>query len=344
MPELLAIITGERGQREIVRPLAAVGVPCRVLDWEDLTRQPGSPHWRFLRELWPLIRAHRGATVFTDMNSAFLAAILLVAKAHGCRVLLRLRGDPFAETRGQLAFHWQQREWLPLARVAVAWLLDARLFVFVHHFVPVSEWIVRRLGIAARSSIVRIPVPLENFPPAPPRDTPPLRLLAVTNFNFPQKVAALGRFLADYGDFLAAQGFRVTVAGAGLSLETFRQRHAASAEFPGFVRDVAALYREHDVFIHFSDLDAFPYVVLEAQASALPVIVNRDCGMLEQVEPDRTGLIVDLPDRTAVEAQLLRLRDHVSARTALGAAARQYVAETYSLAAIGAALQRVLAR
>jgi len=342
MPDLLAIITGERGQREIVRPLAAVGVSCHVLDLEDLVRQPGQPHLRFVRDLWRLVRAHRGATVFTDMNSAFLAAILLVAKAHGCRVLLRLRGDPLAETRGQLAFHWQQREWPQLARVAIAWLLDARLFAFVDHFVPVSEWVVRRLGIADRSTIVRIPVPLENFPPAAPPDTPPLRLLAVTNFNFPQKVAALGRFLADYGDFLAREGFRVTVAGAGISLETFRARFAASADFPGFVRDVAALYREHHIFIHFSDLDAFPYVVLEAQASALPVLVNRDCGMLEQVEPGRTGLIVDLPALAALQHDLLRLRDDPAARAALGTAARQHAAAAYSLTTIGQALQRVV--
>jgi glycosyltransferase involved in cell wall biosynthesis len=339
---ILAVITGERGQREIVRPLAAVGQPCLVLDWEELAAPPGQPHLRFVRELWRLVRAHRGATVFTDMNSAFLAAIILFAKLHGCRVLMRLRGDPFAETQGQLRFHWQQREWPPLARVVVAWLLDRPLFGFIDRFVPVSEWIVRRLGIAARSVVVRIPVPLEQFPAnmRPPGET--MRLLAVTNFNFPQKVAALGRFLADYGDFLRSENIKVTVAGAGISLEVFRERFGVHAEFPGFVRNVAALYRAHDVFIHFSDLDAFPYVVLEAQASALPVVVNRDCGMLEQVEHERTGLIVDLSERAAVETNLRTLRASPEARARLGAAAREHVAVTYSLTAIGRGLLTAL--
>src|SRR5205823_4769980 len=120
----LAIITGERGQREIVRPLAAVGQPCAVLDWEMLRKESSWPHLRFLSALWRLLRAHPRAPVLTDMNSAFLAAILLAAKLHGRRVVLRLRGDPFAETRGQVRFHWQQREWPQLARVLVAWLLD----------------------------------------------------------------------------------------------------------------------------------------------------------------------------------------------------------------------------
>ncbi len=344
MPEILAVITGERGLREIVRPLAAVDQPCLVLDWEELAAQSRLPHLRFLRDLWRLIRAHRGATVFTDMNSAFLAVILLFAKLHGSRVLLRLRGDPFAETRGQLRFHRQQREWPQFARVAVAWMLDRPLFACVDHFVPVSEWIVRRLGIATRSTIVRILVSLEDFPPAILRCEGPLRLLAVTNFNFPQKVAALGRFLADYGDFLYAEKIRVTVAGDGIALAQFRERYGARADFLGFVRDVAALYREHDVFIHFSDLDAFPYVVIEAQASALPVIVNRDCGMLEQVEHERTGLIVDLLDRPGVKAHLRTLSASPKTRATLGLTARAHVAATYSLPAIGRGLLTALQR
>jgi glycosyltransferase involved in cell wall biosynthesis len=342
MPEILAIITGERGHREIVRPLAAVAQPCLVLDWEPIAAIDPHPYARFLRELWKLVSAHRGATVFTDMNSAFLAAILFVAKLHGCRVLLRLRGDPFAETRGQLLFHWQQREWPQFARVAVAWLLDRSLFALVDHFVPVSEWIVSRLDIADRSTIVRIPVPLENFPASSPPPAETLRLLAVTNFNFPQKIAALGRFLDDFAPFLRDRRIRVTIAGAGIALADFRQRHSAHAEFLGFVREVARLYGEHDVFVHFSDLDAFPYVVLEAQASALPVVVNRDCGMLEQVEHGCTGLIVDLPDRAATEAHFQTLRDSPETRARLGATAREHVATTYSLEAIGRGLLTAL--
>jgi glycosyltransferase involved in cell wall biosynthesis len=339
---VIAIITGERGQREIVRPLAAVGVRCLVLDWEVLRTRNRLPYLRFIRAVSHLVKARPGATVFTDMSSAFLAVILIVARLRGSRVVLRLRGDPFAETRDQIRFHWQQREWPQLARTLVSWLLDRPLFTGVDHFVPVSEWIVRRLGIAGRASIVRVPVALEAFPQRRHQPVTPLRLLAVTNFNYPQKIAALGRFLETSGAFLKANGFAVTVAGAGIAWSTFRARHSDHAEFPGFVRDVASLYAQHDVFVHFSDLDAFPYVVLEAQASGLPVIVNRDCGMLEQVEDGANGYIVDLADRHAVETRLLALRDSVALRTELGTRARQSVQARYSLATIGRELQTAL--
>jgi glycosyltransferase involved in cell wall biosynthesis len=340
--EVIAIITGERGQREIVRPLAAVGVNCAVLDWEQLRAGPGQAHARFLPEVWKLVRAHPDATVFTDMSSVFLALILLVAKMHGARVFLRLRGDPLAETRDQLRFHWQQHEWPQFLRAVVSWLLDRPLFAAADRFVPVSDWIVQRLHIEKRASIVRIPVAIEDFPPRQHCATSPLRLLSVTNFNYPQKVAALGRFLESYGEFLVANAFTVTVAGTGIAWETFRTRHAQHAQFPGFVRDVAGLYAEHDVFVHFSDLDAFPYVVLEAQAAALPVIVNRACGMLEQVEDGVNGYLVDLTDRPTVEARLNALRTSPSARAELGARAREMVAQSSSLASIGGALRRAL--
>ena len=340
--DVVAIITGERGQREIVRPLAAVGVTCAVLDWEELRARGGGAHARFFPEVWKIVRAHPGAIVFTDMSSAFLALILAAAKMHNARVFLRLRGDPFAETSDQLRFHWQQHEWPQLGRSIVSWLLDRPLFAAVDRFVPVSDWIVQRLHLQGRASIVRIPVALENFPPRQHRETTPLRLLSVTNFNFPQKIAALGRFLESCGDFLVANGLSVTVAGAGIAWESFRERHAKHAQFPGFVRDVAGLYSEHDVFVHFSDLDAFPYVVLEAQAAGLPVIVNPACGMLEQVKENENGFFALPEDRSSLEPLLLRLGDSVALRTQLGVQARQTVQERYALTAIGEQLRSAL--
>ncbi len=341
-PTIVAVITGERGQREIVRPLAAVGVECVVLDWEVFRVSGRSPRLRFIPALWRIVRTHRGAIVFTDMSSAFLAVILACAKLHGSSVLLRLRGDPHAEIRDQLRFHWTQREWPQFLRAVVAALLDRPLFSLVDHFVPVSDWIVRRLGIAERASIARVPVTVAAFPPREHSSAIPLRLLAVTNFNYPQKIAAMGRFLETYRAFLVANGLGVTIAGTGIAWSAFRTRYESCAEFSGFVSDVASLYAQHDVFVHFSDLDAFPYVVLEAQAAGLPVIVNRACGMLEQVEDGVNGFLVDLEDRAAVEALLLRIRDSISLRTQLGVQARQSVQARYSLEAIGRELRSIL--
>jgi len=313
-----------------------------VLDWELLRARNRRPHLRFIRAVAHLFRARPGAIVFTDMSSAFLAVILIFARMRKMPVYLRLRGDPFAETQDQLRFHWQQREWPQWLRACVSWMLDRPLFSAVDHFVPVSEWIVRRLAISPRASVVRIPVPVVSFPQRQHQAASPLRLLSVTNFNYPQKVAALGRFLDAHASFLSAHGFTITIAGKGIAWEQFRQRYGEHAEFPGFVRDVAGLYAQHDVFVHFSDLDAFPYVVLEAQAAGLPVLVNRACGMLEQVEDGVDGYILDLENSAAVEARLIALRDSATLRAEMGERARRMVEARYSLGAIGRDLVAVL--
>src|SRR5579885_1524951 len=73
--EVVAIITGERGQREIVRPLSSAGVACATLDWEQMGGA-GFSHLRFIPAVWKLVGAHPGAVIFTDMSSVFLAVIL----------------------------------------------------------------------------------------------------------------------------------------------------------------------------------------------------------------------------------------------------------------------------
>lgn len=339
----MAVITGERGQREIVRPLAAVGVPCVVLDWEELRARSRWPYLRFIAQVWALTGAHRGATVFTDMNSAFLAVIVLAAKLRRGRLLLRLRGDPFAETRDQIQFFAAQCRWVDLSRALVAALLDQRLFHAVDCFVPVSHWVVQRLGIQSRSRVVRLAIDVAAFSPRVHGPSVPLRLLAVTNFDFPTKVAALGRFLDAHGKWLRAQGCEVIIAGSGFAWRSFQTRHDAQAQFPGFVRDVGALYATADLFIHFSDLDAFPYVVLEAQAAGLPVIVNADCGMLEQIEDGVTGFIVNLGDAANVQSVISKLQREPQLRAQIGAAARAHIAANYSLPQIAKALAEVCA-
>jgi glycosyltransferase involved in cell wall biosynthesis len=251
-------------------------------------------------------------------------------------VLLRLRGDPFAETRDQLRFHFRHRRWADLSRVLVAALLDRPLFTVIDRFIPVSHWIVRRLHLEHRSAVVRIPVDVADFPARTHENEPErLKMLAVTNFNYPSKVAALGRFLDAHGAWLQTEGWEVVIAGAGDSLERFHANHAGHAQFLGFVGNVAELYAQADVFVHFSDLDAFPYVVLEAQASGLPVVVNRDCGMLEQVDHRRTGCIVDLEQSADVRVLFRELKSSRETREQLGTAGREHVERTYALARIG---------
>lgn len=66
--------------------------------------------------------------------------------------------------------------------------------------------------------------------------------------------------------------------------------------FWGRQQDVRPFYAAADFFVLPTLYDPFPSVALEALASGLPIIVSRQCGAAEIIEPGREGFILDSPE------------------------------------------------
>ena len=75
----------------------------------------------------------------------------------------------------------------------------------------------------------------------------------------------------------------------------------ARVRFLGVVDDVSALMEAADGFVLGSRWEGFPMVLLEAQASGLPVVATRVGGIPELVADGRTGLLVP-PENAAALA------------------------------------------
>lgn len=89
------------------------------------------------------------------------------------------------------------------------------------------------------------------------------------------------------------------VAGDGPYKAELRERmRGLPCVFTGYLEgeDLAALYASCDLFVFPSRTDTFGNVVLEAQASGLPVIVMNEGGPRENVVMGKTGLVVDADD------------------------------------------------
>jgi glycosyltransferase involved in cell wall biosynthesis len=101
--------------------------------------------------------------------------------------------------------------------------------------------------------------------------------------------------------------------------------------FTGFVQGetLASLYASCDIFVFPSTTDTFGNVVLEAQASGLPVVVSDTGGPQENIIAGDTGLVVRGDDRIALLETLRFLIADPHRRTSMGCAARKY-AETRS--------------
>jgi len=104
----------------------------------------------------------------------------------------------------------------------------------------------------------------------------------------------------------------------------------SSVTFTGHREDVAALLAEADLFVLPSRSEAFPNAVIEAMAAGVPVVASAVGGLLDLIEPHRTGTLVP-PDDPATLAGAIDALVSAPARAArIGAAARQAVASRYS--------------
>ena len=96
--------------------------------------------------------------------------------------------------------------------------------------------------------------------------------------------------------------------------------------FTGFLsqQDLAAVYASCDVFVFPSTTDTFGNVVLEAQASGLPVIVTDQGGPQELLHPGESGLIVESNNRTALSRAIRFLVESPSTRARMSQRAREF--------------------
>jgi glycosyltransferase involved in cell wall biosynthesis len=105
-------------------------------------------------------------------------------------------------------------------------------------------------------------------------------------------------------------------------------RELAIAErvvFAGVRDDVDVLLRAADVFVLSSRTEAFPNVILEAMATALPVVTTDVGSVREMVEEGRNALVVPAGDDAALAAALGRLVADPATRGDMGRRGREIV-------------------
>ncbi|MHB8066537.1 MAG: glycosyltransferase [Desulfobaccales bacterium] len=120
------------------------------------------------------------------------------------------------------------------------------------------------------------------------------------------------------------------IVGDGPYLEEM-QRHLAGTPctFTGYLQgeDLAAAYASSDLFLFPSTTDTFGNVVLEAQASGIPVIVTDAGGPQENVIPEKTGLIVQGDSEESLLEAIRGLLAQPQRLQMMGRAARRYMEE-----------------
>ncbi|MBN1103819.1 MAG: glycosyltransferase [Deltaproteobacteria bacterium] len=126
----------------------------------------------------------------------------------------------------------------------------------------------------------------------------------------------------------ARRDLRLIVVGDGPYLLDLKKVLAdLPVTFTGslFGEDLAQAYASSDLFVFPSTTDTFGNVVLEAQASGLPVIVTNEGGPQENLVHGSTGLIVPANDMEAFVQTILGLINDPEAMARMRCQAREYM-------------------
>lgn len=174
-------------------------------------------------------------------------------------------------------------------------------------------------------------------------------VFSVTNFRFPEKFAGLERLLPWMRSAMERHPtLRWIVAGAGPGLPGFRRRAAAALggsagrlETPGYIQDLATHYQACNAVIHFTDLDAFPRAVLEAQACGRVVLANPLGGVPEMIADQVSGFLFE-PGELFLEI-LRRVLADPEIEKIVGENARNSVVQRFSPERVGELWRRVFA-
>lgn len=154
------------------------------------------------------------------------------------------------------------------------------------------------------------------------------RLTAVKNIRFFLEVASAiraghpsVRFLV-VGDGELREELNEEARGLGL---------AQVVHFTGWKKDVAPIYQAMDVVVLTSDNEGTPVSLIEAMASARPVVATDVGGVRDVVQSEATGFVVPKGDLSGFAGAVSFLLEDDELRTRLGARGREEALSRFGL-------------
>ena len=242
--------------------------------------------------------------------------------------LVRLEGDPFTEA-AEVSKPFRTA-WELVLRTGLG---EATGIIHVSEYL--KREIARRIP-GAPHRVVHNGVDIQTFSPgmgsevefsklAGPKDNK-LALVTLMNFDISRKLEAFADAAEPLSKLASSFDYRLLLVGDGAYRKSVARifKNLKNVEFVGAIprAAVARVLPLFDVFFYPSSLDAYPNSILEASASGLPILATSTGGIPEQVEHEKTGLLMtDL--RTQLYPYMKRLLEDSKLRSAYGRSARK---------------------
>ncbi|MCF2238004.1 glycosyltransferase family 4 protein [Halobacterium salinarum] len=344
--DILVVSTSDRGEK-ITRPLSMVGVETANFKLSDISDVVG---------LYQTIKRCEPEVVIVDSFSFGGASVALSCLASSTPYVIRVRGDPIREHSEWLRVHMKNREFLRALKQLPRYIGTKTTLLATDHYVFVSDYLKRLYDPAGDKSRV-INTPCFMLDESSGAEEYNLELdnvvkdnvvLAVTNMNYPAKVAGLRDALNPISTVLERRrDTTMLIAGDGPYYDDIvKQSESLEGDIrtPGYIPNIQPLFERADVFAHFSYLDGYPSTILEAYASKTPVLANDAVGMSEQIVDGETGYLVDLDDPSEVIQHLEYLLDSPNLKEKFGDAGHDQAQNNNTTERIGEQFKSYLSK
>lgn len=271
-----------------------------------------------------------------------------VALAHTHNRMALIYGAPAARLAGAAVVHTKHGKNPKRGTRLIAGNLAGRL---VHAFVAVSDETAvvarERHEVAERKlSVITNGIELGRFQPDPAARERVRREIGIDADAW--VIGTVGRIAPEKNQALMLRAVapllgpktRLIVAGDGPLLPPLQELAAqlgitAHAHLLGVRRDVPAILNALDVFAMSSDTEGLPLGVLEAMATALPVVSTRVGGIPDVIDEGRTGFLSPAGDEVALREALVKIAADPAAARAFGQRARVDAMAKYSAERMG---------
>ncbi|MDA8389473.1 MAG: glycosyltransferase [Gammaproteobacteria bacterium] len=298
----------------LIAAFEAAGIPYDLLDVGAL------PVWRRWIRVWRYLRRAHPAAIHVHHLSS-LVNVLLPAYLAGCFRIVYTEHSSWGIAK---------TTWMRLALPVIS--------MFVRRFTCVSRDLAdvfRALGVPRRIVTIYNGVDVQRYHPNPsrPEVSPVVRIGAVGRLveekDYPTLLKAFAllkdrvRFFAEIaGDGPLAGDLRMQARALGL---------ADIVRFRGRCDNVPAFLRDLDIYVLSSQHEGLPIAIMEAMATALPVVATRITAIPEIIEDGVTGVLVEPGDPPAMAEALASLARDAGRRRDLGAEAMRRVRATYTI-------------
>lgn len=311
--------------KSLMSELEELGIQCNVISNNYDEKYSAIPNIGSIRS----ISSRAKADVFVTSNPYYgLIGASLAKKMGNIKYsVFRPVGDYWTENNYRYGkFNYRIRCFLKMLENSLA-LRD------VDFTLAVSDWLRKKADSKGLKRVYTLynGVDCIRFRPRENDERYSTQILCVMSFNIYQKIANLYNFLTEYKN--SKLPYHITFLGNGLYLNSLKKHVILlgldkQVTFKGWVNNIEDYYSNCDIIIHPSSLDAFPTTLLEAGASAKPVVATKVGGIPEIILDGKTGFLTN--DVNHFLFYIKKLMEDIKLKRKIGMEARQRIIDNFT--------------